>query len=486
MAKWKVEFNNLSLGGFAPAFWLGSYPTFGNTNQMFDMTNCDLIDPTFITQGAGLSNLTDGTQASVYFVANLKSILDFATATNVTYAIGGNRLHKLSASAMVSDANWSFLIDKATVTGEDGEDVAYYKGAVYFTYNHSGSGGDCGKVTLPNTFDVDYMSTVPTGAAALVGGVPHPMIVGGNDFLYIANGALVSSFDGTTFVSADLDLPNDFEIQDIEWTSNRLWIAGNRIDVTGTNKNYGSIYIWDGNAPSWEDEIIIGGRIGATFIQNGILFIFYQDVSDTGGYKLGYLEGRQIKDVAQYTGSLPNFGQVTQYKGFIAWVSSGEIWCWGGGAFQLPTRLFQYADAGYATGGALASPFGDLLVSSDDGAGNRRLAKLSGYDVNSNWKTLTFDVTGNDRLGQIDKVKVYTEKLATGAREDIRAVDNKGTVVWASQIISYTLDGAATYKEFNIASASFENFRLEGDRSNGSATNAVKIKKIIVEGHTLQ
>ena len=352
MAKWKVEFNNLALGGFAPGFWLGSYPTFGNKNQFFDMTNCDLVDPTFITQGPGLSNLTNGTQANAEFDANIKSILDFAAASDTSYAIGGTRLHKISSSALTADADWAHTIDKAAVTGEDGEHVVYYKGAIYYTYNYTG-GADCGKLTTPSTFDDDYMSTVPTGAAVLTAGVPHPMVVGGNDFLYIADGARVSSFDGTTFTAADLDLPNDFEIQDLEWTANRLWIAGNRIDVTGTNKNFGSVYIWDGNSSSWEDEILINGRIGATFVKNGILFLFYQDLSDTGGYKLGFLQGRQIQDVAQYTGSLPHFGQVTEYKGLITWISSGEIWAWGSGGFNLSTRLFQYADAGYATGGGL-------------------------------------------------------------------------------------------------------------------------------------
>src|SRR3990167_1282021 len=179
MAKFTINIDNISLGGFAPAWYKESYPSFGNKNTAGAMTNIDMTNPGFMTQGPGLSNLTNGTEAGA-LVTLPKGILDMAVTSNSTYATGGNKLYILNATTIRSQRT----IDKAAVTAEDGEDVAYYKGNLYYSYNHSGSLGDIGQYDLASAYDDDYMSTVPTGANTLTGGVPHQMIAAGNDYLY--------------------------------------------------------------------------------------------------------------------------------------------------------------------------------------------------------------------------------------------------------------------------------------------------------------
>src|SRR3990167_3957912 len=356
MAKWEITIPNFQ-GGFSPAWYKETYPSFGNKNQAGAMTNIDLTNPGYISQGPGLSNLTNGTQAGA--LATLpKGILDFAVTSDTTYGTGGNQLYKFSSTTVVDDATWPHTVDKVAQTAELGEDVAYFQGNLYYSYNHSNSLGDIGKFNLSSTFDDDWGSTVPTGANTLTGGVPHQMIVGGNDVMYIANGRFVTSYDGTTFTQQKLDLPNGTEIQSIAWNSDRLWIAANRPQLTGSNKLTASIYVWNGTADSWELEIKMMGAVGGLHVKNGILFIFYRDITSTGGYKLGFVEGSGITDVANYTGGPPTFYQISDYKDFIILNSNGDIFAFGAGDRELPVKLFQFADGGYATIGGLVCPFG--------------------------------------------------------------------------------------------------------------------------------
>jgi len=478
--RWSNELNNLALGGFSPAWYnQGTYPNFGNKNQAGAMVNIDATNPAYITQGPGLSNLTNGTEAGAVTTL-IKGMLDLAITSDLTYGVGGAILYSMSSTTVTSGATFPHTIDKAAVTGEDGEDVAYFKGKLYYSYNHSGALGDIGQYDLASTFDDDYMSTVPTGANTLTGGVPHQMIVGGNDTMYISNGIYVSSFDGTSFVQQGLDIPANSEIQSIAWNSDRLWIAANRPQISGTNKLTASIYVWDGTTTSWELEIKLMGKVGALHVKNGILFVFYQDITSTGGYKLGYISGNGIVDLESFTGGLPAFYQVTDYKDFIIWNSNGDIWAFGSGDKDLPVRLFQLADGGYSTVGAVVCPFGTPMIASTQSS-SYKLAKFSGFDVTSSWKSLMFDITAGGRVSKIDLVRINFETLQTNARVDWKLLDNNGRTVY-SDIISFTKLGAVTTAFYPLNGLVTENFRVELDYANGNTTNTVKIKNIKVYG----
>ena len=471
--KWQRNIENISLGGFAPAWYKETYPSFGNKNHFASMVNLDLTNPGFIQQGPGLANLTNGTQAAAVTTL-IKGALDFAVTSDLTYGIGGAKLYSFSSTAVTSGATFPHTIDKAAVTGELGEDVAYYQGNLYYSYNHSGSAGDIGKYDLATTFDDDWGSTVPTGFAALTSN-PHQIIVGGNDVMYFANGRYVGSYDGTTFQPLALDLPAGTVIQSIAWMNDRLWIAANKNSLTGSNKNSASVYIWDGTTNSWETEIKLMGSVGGFHVKNGTLFVFYQDITSTGGYKLGYVNGGGITDVANYTGGLPAFYQITDYKDFIIWNSNGLIFAFGSGDKDLPIRLFQLADGGYATVGCVVCPFGTPIIASFETT-SFKLAQFSGFDVVSSGKSLNFDITGDGRVSQIECVRFNFETLASGARLDWKLLDNGGRTIY-SDIISFTKLGAVTTTYYPLKHNA-ENFRVEIDYASGSTTNSVKIKGI--------
>jgi len=488
MSKWSIRINDF-MGGFAPAWYnAGTYPSYGNKNHAGAMTNIDLTAPGFMTQGPGLATLTTGTEVAAVTTL-MNSILDEAVSSDVTFGIGGNKLYKISSSAVsvASPFNVSgggYVIDKAAVTGETGEDVCIYQGNLYFSYNHSGSAGDIGKYDLVTTFDVDWGSTVPSGFAALQDG-PHQMIVGGNDVMYIANGRYLASYDGTTFMPLALDLPTGSVIQSIAWNTDRIWIVANRPSLTGSNKNTASIYIWDGTTNSWEAEIKLMGTVGGCHVKNGVLFLFYQDITSTGGYKLAYVSGGSVSDIANYQGSLPEFGQITDYKDFIIWVSSGLIYAYGSGDKDLPVRLFQLADGGDSTVGALACPFGTPMVASSSAGFTYKLAQFSGYDTACTYKTLMFDVTGETGLSRLSTVVWNFEVLASGASMAWSLVSNKGTTIY-SDTISFAKLGAATSCVYELNGKLAENFRIQMDFSGGSTSNPVKVKNVNVYGTSNQ
>jgi hypothetical protein len=478
MNKFEINIDNFH-GGFCPAFWTTTYNSYGNKNQCSDMQNVDLTSPTFMTQGPGLANLTNGTEAGEVSTL-IKGMLDYAQASGVSFGIGGGKLYKFSSTAVTSDASFPRTITNAT----DGQDVAYYRGKIYYSYNKA-SGGDIGQLTLPGTFADDWGSSHGAIGAALQGGVPHPLLAAGNDMLYCGNKSYLTSYDGLNdvFTEKDLDLPADAVIQDLAWAQNKIWIATNKPDISGTNKNVASIYVWDGNSPSWDEEILVMGRIGAITVKGGVVFVFYEDITSTGGFKLGYLSGLQIVDVAHFTGSLPAFYQVTEYKNLITWISSGEVWAWGSVEKDVPVTLSQLADGGYSTVGGISCPFGTPIIASNQTT-SYKLAKFSGYDTACYWYSMTFDITGNGRRGFIDKIKFNFEKLATGARVDYTLKDNKGTSL-KTGTISFTDDGAITTKDF-FPKAEGENFRLELSWANGSTTNPVSIRNVRIFGHILQ
>lgn len=478
MAKFQIVINDF-LGGFAPAWYKETYPSYGNKNQAGAMTNIDLTNPGYLCQGPGLDNLTNGTQA-VAVTTLIKGATDYAVSTGIAFGVGGAKLYKFSNTEVTNDGTFPHTINKSSVTSEDGEDVCYYNSNLYYTYNHSGTKGDIGKYNMASTFDDDWGSTVPSGKSTLEGGVPHQMVVGGG-VLFITNGRYVAAWDEASakFRPHALDLQAGTVIQSIKWLNDRLYIAANYPNISGSNKNQSAVYIWDGADDVVESKIPLMGTVGGLYTKNGVMFVFYHDITSVGGYKFGAVSGNTIQDLANYTGSLPAFYQITDYKDFIMWNSNGIILAWGAGDKDLSVRLFQIADCGLSTIGCIVCPFGTPIIASTETT-NYRLAKFSGYDTNSSYTTLIFDITGQDNKSLLEKINFTFEKLENNARVDLTIEDNGGRTIY-TDTISYDKLGAVTFAGYPINKIT-ENFRVVLNYANGDTTNTVKIKSIKIYG----
>lgn len=326
-------------------------------------------------------------------------------------------------------------------------------------------------------------STVPTGASALASAV-HPCVLGNDGIIYFGNGRYVGYYDQlTNTIDTDaLVLPVGTVVTDIKYYNSRVVISANFPNTGGNNKSFGVVYFWNGVSAQWDDvpNPRIQGEIGAIYEDNGVVFVWYNDLSHSAGYKLGYISGNSIKELRAYSGGLPNFGQVNKYKGQIAWMSGNKLYLFGNIDQDIFATLSTIATAIRATAGAFSCPFLVPLIASYSGT-NFNLQKLSGYSVSSTWNSLMFDVAQS----KIDKVRVYYETLASGARCDFTLRYNRGASTFSLGDIRYANDSANTYKKFE-PKVDVDDFRLELSWANGSATNPLSIRKIEVEGHYLQ
>lgn len=480
-SEWNIEIRP-PYTGFAPAWYENAYTFVGNASHASDMTACDLRDPNCVTQGPGLSNLTNGTQAAAVTTA-IKGITRIVSASDTAFCAGGAKLYEISSTAVTNAGDFPHTIDKAAVTGEDSEDVCLFQGALYYFYNHSGSQGDIGKFDLSSTFDDDWGSTTPTGAAVLQD-APHQAIVGA-DKMFFANGPYVGDFDGTTLNADALDFKTGSQVDSLCYASNRIWAAVNYPSVAGANSNQGEIFLWDTVASSWEDSIPVQGRIGALYADNGIVYCWYQGKNSDGGYKLGYVYGNTVKELASYDGGMPLYYQVFKLHGQVCWVAGSEIYAWGTPSRDyVPPALYSFSDGGYANVTGIGAPFNDLLIASNDGSTNYRLAKHSGLETASDYYTLSFDVTSGKYESRITEVVIDYYSTATGARVDATLLTDLDGTSTTLGTISHANDSGAIRKKF-YPNVTADNFRIKLDWSNGSATNALKVRKINVRGNYL-
>lgn len=464
--------------GFSPLAHLNTLTETGNAGHASVMGNADILSD-LLTQGPGLASLTNGTQAGAV-TELINFILDKAVSADATYGIGATKLFQISSTAVTSSGTWPHAITGCT----DGESVIDMGGNLYYFFNKA-SGADIGKYDLASTFTDNWGSTVPTGAAALQN-APHPAATK-EDIIVFGNGRYLGTYIGgsNTLAPTKLDFKTGNEVADVIFHGNQ-WLVAVNGGTSGTNRNVGQIFTYDGGALSsiLSDEAGVGfQRIGFLYELNGIVYVAYQDLSSTGGYKIGYLAGRQIKPLGYFTGSLPNFAQKTLYKNTILFISNALVYSAGAVIDEFPFQVSQFAGGGYSTVGALAAPFGTPMIASSQST-SYKLAKFSGFDTACSWKSIVFPLVSGANKAYIDSVTVLTKALGANARVDLTLEANQG--VTTSNAMQVSTTGKTKHYFTATGLAGIEDFRVALSWANGSATNDAAIRKIIIQGHYLE
>lgn len=473
MKQFKVTIDNFH-GGFAPAWYNNTYPSYGNKNMAGDMRNVELADFSYLTQGAGLEDYP-GFQGYKVLV---KAISEHALTTNNVLAIANASAQSIIFETSSVTANaYAYAITAGT--NPTGSDVCVWTlsdgntAGFYSWYNAVSA--NVGSY-LSGVRDDDWLTTYVSGT--LSAQVPLPLEPAGDQKLYIGTGSKVSSvyWNGSSYdwVSNGLVLQKQTVVQDIKWCNDQLYVAANRPDVSNNNITRGAVYIWGGTPTLPNQEIIVGGKVGALFVDKGTVYVFYRDLTDiNSGYKMGYISGLNIIDLCAFKGGLPLIGQVCKHKGFIKWVGGEYVWAYGSPDGKSAPMLYQCNDGGLTTVGALAAPFGTLLVASQTDA-TYQLSKCTGYETNSYWKSMMFPVG----RCTVQSLVVYVEPLTAGARADFSLTYDNGNITNAKEM-AITETGIVR-KEFDIGQRIDNNFRVEIDFSSGSATYPVKINRIEV------
>ncbi len=464
-----VEFEGFN-EGYAPLAHVDSKTYVGNKGQASVMM-ADLVSrPGFLTQSPGLAALTNGTQAGVVDQL-IRFILDKPTAADTTYALGTTKLFKLSSTTVASGGSPSWPQTVTNMTS--GESLIRLKANLYGFYNKA-SGGDILK--MPLATEVVTANWGSTTDAALEN-APHPCAVK-EDIMLFGNGRYVGVYvEGAATLDCNkLDFGEGAEVADIVFHANMWWIAVN----SGEGKR-GQIYMYDPAAVSNQlsDETGIGDQeIGFLYVKNGILFVCYKDLT-SGALSIGYIKGRALKPLRYFSGTLPDHRQKALYKNTMVFLSSNEVWSFGSSVEQLPLQISKLADGGYATSGAIASPFGTPLVSSTEST-NYKIEKFSGVSVSSSWKSVFVDVTSQRLLGKIHTIIVTGKELGANASCAISLEGNQGAISSSSHTYSGT---GITRKVFsNVAMKGVEDFRVVVDFAGGNTTNDCPIRKIVCLG----
>lgn len=472
--------------GAGPLAHLDSLTEEGNSGHYSAAENVDVVtNPGVLTQGPALSSLTNGTQAGVVS-EKIEHILDIPTSSDVTFGIGATKLFKISSSTVSSGGSPSWPRTITGASGGGGNSTHYFQGFLYYFFNKA-SGAECGRYDLASSFTDAYFSVTPTGAAALQN-APHP-VASKQDIMLFGNGRYVGTFisSGVVLSPTKLDFGVGAECADVAFHANQWWIAINTGVTTGTNRAKGQIYLYDGAALSalLTDEVALGvQQIGFVYPVNGVVYVAYKDLTTTGGFAIGFVNGRQLKPLRYFTGTLPTFAQKTLYLSMILFQSNGSLYTAGARTEQLPYQISQHADGGYATVGAVAAPFGTPMVASTDGGSNFRLAKFSGYDTACTWRSLVIPTIRGRMVGYVDRIIVLTKTLGAGASCALKVEYNQAATQSAAKTITTTGKRRHVFKNIGVNAA--EDIRLFLDWSGGSASNACPIRMIIVEGHFVE
>ena len=461
--------------GQSPLAHLDSETFIGNKGQASEMKADVISSPGFITQSPELADLTDGNQDGVVDQL-IRHILDRPTAANVTFAIGTTKLFKLSSTAVNDggDPSWPQAITNAV----SGESVIRLKANLYGFFNRAAD-GEILKMPLV-TEVIDHVWGSDTDEA--LENAPHPVAVK-EDVMVFGNGRYVGVYvEGLAALNVKkLDFGEGSEVVDVVFHSNIWWIAVNY----GEGKK-GQVYLYDGSAISTilSDEAGVGDqKIGFLYVLNGIVYIAYNDTSSTG-FTIGWLSGRQIKPLRYFSGSLPDHRQKALYKNTILFASSVNVWSMGASVEQLPLQISTLADGGHATIGGIAAPFGTPMVASSDGGSNHRLAKFSGYSVDSNWKSVFVDITSGRMLGKVHTIIVSTKILVGSARCDLKIEGNQGAIESSEFEISTADKTRHIFKSIDLKAV--EDIRLVLSYANGDASNACPIRKVVVLGNFVE
>lgn len=465
-----IEFSGFNEGN-APLAHLDTKTYIGNRGQSSEMLGDVISKPGFLTQTPALASLTNGTQAGVVDQL-IAYVLDQPISSDLTYGIGTTKLFSISATTVKTGGSPSF--PQAITSAVSGESVIRLKANLYGFFNKAAAGEILKMPLSSETIDQTWGSV--TDAALEV--APHPSAAK-EDIMVFGNGRYLGVYvEGVPALDVQkLDFGEGAEVVDVVFNANMWWIAVNY----GEGKR-GQIYLYDGSALSnlLSDESGIGEQsIGFLYVKDGIVFVAYKDLT-SGIFAIGFISGREIKPLRYFKGDLPDFKQKALYKNHIIFSSTTDIWAFGASVEQLPLQIGRLADGGYATVGAVSSPFGTPMIASSDGGSNHRLAKFSGFAVDGIWKSILVDITKHLMLGKVKAIVVYSKALGANAKCAISLEGNQGAET--STAVSYTGTGVTRKVFKSIDMTAVEDFRLLIDYSTGNASNDCPIRKVVCLG----
>lgn len=327
-------------------------------------------------------------------VTNMGDITNNATIKNITVAAGdayaiedATLLHQLDelTGEVTNTGSWPHTITPHGHLAATGSDVITYSigGIEYVFYSwNDDTDGDVGRLTPSGpTFDDDYMSTVPTGAAVLNKDYPHPMIVGAGDILYIANGAEIVAYDGPNDTAATLafKVPDGFIITSFARSANFLVVFCSTKTTYDASPGQSQAFFWDYAS----EDATYKYDLNCAYVNGGFSFkgsvgVFGQRQSFSSNRSLLMMfDGGSFETVASTRERIPGHGGVGIMDEMIIW-NAGDFGGLG------TSRVYSY--------GKIAKGFDNALNQIGTGGGNEAEGVL--FPTGSSFNTGILASTG--------------------------------------------------------------------------------------------
>lgn len=384
-------------------------------------------------------------------------------------------------------------------TAETGEDiVAYSVGSTRYAFYsfRDNTDWDIGRYDYVTTFVDNYMSTVaatPLAAPYLTGGksAPHPMIVGADDVLYIADRNFLHGFDGQvggngTFEAAILTLPAGYIITSFTKTQSYLILYAYRADQTaddGSTNAEATAFFWNYIDPDPSQVIDLNDN----YVNGGFLFNGQPACFTTGRPQEGWegttlnkkadlriYDGSGFPSIVSFDGTLPAYRGVDVLADEILWNSGGAIFSYAEKIKGNGWKLNKTSAASGATSAFLKTMTSNqqYISSGSTSSGGLELVAWDTYAASSLIKTILVQPPQNYR--QINRLKMVEIRLyslgSTGNYIDRLAVQYLGSS-FTNNNSSQTIIDDAFFTKYNNA--------YETDTSSVSLSDFSRIGLII-------
>lgn len=350
------------------------------------------------------------------------------------------------------------------------------------------------KSDVAGTFTSNYLTGLltQTGGTAMVHAVPHPILVGQDNNVYIGNGRFLASHDPRTAVVnyQALDLKPGWTMSALSNYQNYIAILAYKAStsLTGFLKSETKVFFWDGFSPSWNFDYYVRDNYAGNMLYDGtdLYVISYGRNSTTKLKKFngsGFDPEFENPGIGQSTG----IGGSDLYLNHITWGNGGNLFAHGSPSDRYEKGFHWWAQPGSsATGMVKNLRNNDLYVGRNTN---------NGYAIAISNTTTGFENTAAEFVSQlyslptnssITAIKFYLSRFDSGASFKYSLIQNYASSTYSASdaVLTETID-YATYpgETYIIRKKSLPNvnsFRFQV-LWNGTTDAAAIIRKIEIE-----
>lgn len=372
--------------------------------------------------------------------ATLSAVCVERTGTAATYWLleAGANIHQIAiASPYTISGTSPFPYAITHHSGIVGEDIITFNingtENVYYSFN-DGTDGDIGKAVITGTFDDDWFSTSGGLAVALNKSVPHPMIVGEDQKLYIADlttsGTLAKIWqinDSGVVAKFETIVPRNYVIRAFAKTGEHLVIFANKIkaSVTAINQRGDAIAIfWDMSSSQYDYKYDLNdNEVTAGFYFKGVIGCFttgrINEFANIGyRSKLQIFEGGRFIPIFNFAEESPKYSGLDIVNNMLIWNSGGVVYSYGSPYPDYPNVVNKITQCAGTTNGFLKTLNGLEIYASTGATTSNEVFKQSDtfYDTSA-WRGLTAEpLFPTHKQGRVDYWEVGFFGNATGGR----------------------------------------------------------------------